>query len=913
MRSTSQTSTLLLCCALSLASGCDLFRAPLDPPTMFAQRAVLESQQDLVTLKVGEQKPVSVSVVDADGVAVSDPDIRWSVEDEAIGRIVGEGAQVNVEGLAVGQTRIQAQYLDQQVDVVLQVQQAANVATIDASPSSLGLVIGESVRVMAIVKDEAGEVIEQPELEVTVDRQAIATVDDTLLVTGVKEGSATLSITSDGVTKTVPITVTAPLSVEPSVSVGPEHACSINTDGRATCWGSGRDGRLGSAVDPSLDPGFLPLATTIGLTSLSAGETSTCGLTSLGDVYCWGSDPRKLASREFDKDSGVTKIASTEPMSALASGASMHCGIGQTSSKAHCIGRLGPLEYNALSPVFDSFTWTDLSVGDAHVCGVSSNKVYCWGANDQGQSGQASRSGIVDTPKVVRKSDGTELGAKRVFARGDVSCAIQLNDQTVCWGSSASGHFAQSPGGFAVAGSSHVPVDVARGYAFESLAVSTHHVCGLTDEAAVWCWGDNLYGQFGRRPLNRSDDPLKMGGTLKFTSISAYGSFMCGITTTDKVACWGDQGLNFLGDGELGYTPLPVSIDMSKVVDPIVSVGLGARHSCLATAGMMTTRVGCWGRGSEGQLSVLDQNTDPVDQTVDIERMVPGGLIASPGAVLKAGAAHTCIFTPEDSSTYCAGDNQFRQSANTTSPQINIFSALAWDATPLGMALGPYATCTHTSDEIDCYGPQGTEPTLTIASDIRSLSLGTRHGCFIDGPDGNLYCWGDNSDGQLGQGDREPRVDPVLVLSDAVAVSAADDYTCALVLGGKVRCWGRDEFSRLGQSSSSFTTLTSPTPVEIPGVMTAIATGDQHACALDSSNQVHCWGHGLYGLTGVDSNAPLQAPTVVSAVTGSTGLAVSGGHSCAWTDTSVKCWGRATQGRTGDKLGFKVNPVVFDP
>jgi len=109
-------------------------------------------------------------------------------------------------------------------------------------------------------------------------------------------------------------------------------------------------------------------------------------------------------------------------------------------------------------------------------------------------------------------------------------------------------------------------------------------------------------------------------------------------------------------------------------------------------------------------------------------------------------------------------------------------------------------------------------------------------------------------------------IEPVRVLDGAIDVQAGTHHTCALLLDGRIACWGRDSGGQLGDGGGSVRT----TPVYASGVedAVAIAVGEQHACALLSTGEVVCWGADERGQMGDGSSEPAPrdytpVPTIV--------------------------------------------------
>jgi alpha-tubulin suppressor-like RCC1 family protein len=179
------------------------------------------------------------------------------------------------------------------------------------------------------------------------------------------------------------------------------------------------------------------------------------------------------------------------------------------------------------------------------------------------------------------------------------------------------------------------------------------------------------------------------------------------------------------------------------------------------------------------------------------------------------------------------------------------------------------------------------------------VDAGHTHACAVTRT-GSVRCWGSNFRGQLGDGTTLGRSVPVEVraMSDVRSVGAGD-HTCALTNAGSISCWGRNSSGELGDGTR-FDRRT-PVPVGgLPGLVTALAVGLNHTCALTEAATVACWGDNGKGQLGngttVDSATPLTVPGLMSIAS----VASGGGHTCAVTSAGgVKCWGSNKFGQLG--------------
>ena len=210
-------------------------------------------------------------------------------------------------------------------------------------------------------------------------------------------------------------------------------------------------------------------------------------------------------------------------------------------------------------------------------------------------------------------------------------------------------------------------------------------------------------------------------------------------------------------------------------------------------------------------------------------------------------------------------------------------------------------------DGITC-GGQG-----MCVSCFSELAPGRRHTCAI-GHDTTIWCWGNNDQGQLGNGnDAISGPTPVQVvggngapLSGATYVASGFNHSCAVV-AGKALCWGANDDGKLGDGTTDSRNAavevidTGGQPLQ--GIV-QIDVGDAHSCALASSGQVFCWGlnEGRLG-DGETTTRGTASPVIVAGgepLAGAVQLAVNGRGACVrGAGDRISCWGRNNDGETG--------------
>ena len=206
---------------------------------------------------------------------------------------------------------------------------------------------------------------------------------------------------------------------------------------------------------------------------------------------------------------------------------------------------------------------------------------------------------------------------------------------------------------------------------------------------------------------------------------------------------------------------------------------------------------------------------------------------------------------------------------------------------------------------------------VDVGGTVVQIAAGGYHTCALL-VGGAVRCWGWGINGQLGYGnefsigdDETPASAGNVDVGGTVAqIAAGTDHTCALLVGGTVRCWGRGHVGALGYGNTDDIgddeTPASAGNVDVGGTVTQIALGGGHSCALLNTGAVRCWGFGSGGRLGYgntnnigDNELPASAGDVNVGGTVAQ-IALGGRHTCALLDTSaVRCWGRGNDGQLG--------------
>jgi len=234
-------------------------------------------------------------------------------------------------------------------------------------------------------------------------------------------------------------------------------------------------------------------------------------------------------------------------------------------------------------------TWTTLTAGEGHTCGVTSGgAAYCWGRNGTGELGDGSTTRRM-TPVAV----AGELTFQSVTAGYGHTCGVTSGGVAYSWGSNFWGQLGHGDTLLA-----STPVAVAGGLTFSSLTAGAGHTCGVTSGgAAAYCWGQNNVGELGDRSTTRRMTPVAVAGGLTFAAVTAGFYHTCGVTSVGAGFCWGGDSLGVLGDGSsIWMRTAPVAVVGGLT---FASVTAGATHTCGVTS---SGAAYCWGRDFYGEL-----------------------------------------------------------------------------------------------------------------------------------------------------------------------------------------------------------------------------------------------------------------------------------------------------------------------
>jgi len=203
----------------------------------------------------------------------------------------------------------------------------------------------------------------------------------------------------------------------------------------------------------------------------------------------------------------------------------------------------------------------------------------------------------------------------------------------------------------------------------------------------------------------------------------------------------------------------------------------------------------------------------------------------------------------------------------------------------------------------------------SVPTSTHKIAIGSDHSCVIKS-DRSLWCWGDNSRGQIGDDTTEQRVSPVRIGldNDWANIALGVRFTCAVKINGKMFCWGDNESGQLNIISTAETIV--PTEIEIDHKVSLLAVNSQAqtTCEISEENSLYCWGLNIFGQAGVGNDEFSIPPSLVGEVGEWKAIALGSLHSCGVKQNgSLWCWGANFFGQLGDgSYDSSFSPTLVD-
>jgi alpha-tubulin suppressor-like RCC1 family protein len=380
--------------------------------------------------------------------------------------------------------------------------------------------------------------------------------------------------------------------------------------------------RLGSMPGPNVIRASVnPLGLTTDFTATAKGFSDLlsvsmqhgCALDEDGAAYCWGQNLRgQVGDGTTTQRNVATAVSGGLRFLRISTHGWITCGIAM-GDVAYCWGSNtwagigdGTTVDRSIPTEVAGLRFREISAGGATTCAIAtgSNAAYCWGANRRGELGAGAAvlesctttdapSGATSTFPCSKRPIAVDGGHSwnSISAGGSHVCALTANGEMYCWGEALSWG-----GSNGIPTSTPSPVAVAPTMRFSDVTAGGNYTCGREQSSgAVYCWGVGLFGELGAGAgVTDQRTPLKVVASALQVDAGQYGT--CTVLSDARALCWGFNQSGAVGDGTTTnrFVPTQVVIGFS-----ITSISASGDHSC---ARLDSGQLVCWGNTSEGQL-----------------------------------------------------------------------------------------------------------------------------------------------------------------------------------------------------------------------------------------------------------------------------------------------------------------------
>jgi alpha-tubulin suppressor-like RCC1 family protein len=336
----------------------------------------------------------------------------------------------------------------------------------------------------------------------------------------------------------------------------------------------------------------------------------------------------------------------------------------------------------------------------------------------------------------------------------------------------------------------------------------------------LYCWGANVDGRLGVGDVADRNAPARVGFDADWATVATGVAHTCALKQDGSVWCFGANTVGQLGQGDTTPSTVPLRVPLPRKA---VQLSSEASTACVV---LDDGTLYCWGRNWEGNIGLNDTHPG-VDQLSPVRSGEQ-----SDWRVVGTGDGHTCgirgaglLFGWGRNTAANLGlgqtNDQQRRSATQIGTDEDWLSVVSGQDSSCGIR-GPRDAARN--GELFCWGgnsfgnlglgdtEQRLVPTAVAADKLWSqVSIDTFHGCGIDSEQ-NLYCWGRGIEGQLGTGDNDARSSPVLIGTGYTQVVVGRMSSCALGADATVLCTGENAAGQLGLADNQRRNAFTPVP-----------------------------------------------------------------------------------------------------
>ena len=637
------------------------------------------------------------------------------------------------------------------------------------------------------------------------------------------------------------------------------------------------------------------------------GQSRSLAINEVGHVYNWGLNPAIDVGKTVPRSSphlivpnhSFTKISKhygqydNQSLGLKADGS-----IWSWGDKRYTVGDGTITEVYSPSLVVGDHSFIDVVSGEYHALALKANgEIWTWGGNGQGQLGDGTFVGKESPIKVIGPYSFVAIGAGYRH-----SIAIEGSDGSCwTWGISQFGNLGLN----AAVPNQSSPRLVVGNHSFVQVAGGYHFGGALKANGEIWMWGHNNWGQVGDNTSNNRSSPVKVYSGL-YKSLSCGYDHSTALSTGDRAYCWGYNEYGQIGQGDAMFIySRPMAVNGGH---DFLQAFAGYKCSTALGMDLDVGEIWSWGLNQSGQCadesgsSYEDVPVEAVGNHSFSQIFLTGG-IKTNDSVWRWGQTPTGLHSlvwGKPTLTHLGTESFIQVAAGEFHAFMRKENGEVWT----------WGTNTYGQLGINTVDAK-TSPVLVVGShSFDDIAGGGDHSMGVKGGDGAAWSWGRDFYGQLG--DNWPRgVDfssPVLVISDAANLVIGGLHSLFLDdTTGQVWSWG---YNNLGQLGDSTRTNQYASPVQVVGNHSFIDIGGSggYSCALKgSTGAAWSWGSGGSGVLGNNSIISRSSPVVAVGNHSFVELAFgwyatlarkANGEVWAWgsNNSSSPCLGQATYG-----------------
>ena len=586
------------------------------------------------------------------------------------------------------------------------------------------------------------------------------------------------------------------------VSAGSLHTLAIKQDGSLWTWGRNGSGQLG---DGSTTDRHHPvqIGSDKDWAAAAAGVDFSLALKADGRLYAWGQNSAgQLGLGNYEWPSTPTHVGSDNDWLAIAASGSHALALkadgemyGWGSNPNGEVGCGGNENQRSPVAIGAGHVWTQIAAGPYNGFAVTDDgRLWSWGQNSGGQLGD----GTQNTQRSPVPVSGT--GWLAVAASNNHALGYKSDGRVWTWGGDACA-------GDGTTANRLSPVRVGGNAPWMAVASGRYWTLALDAEGGLWSWGYNATTGLGDGYDGYRSAPVRIG-TDVWSKITAGFDYRLAIKSDGTLWACGNNNIGQLGDGTQATRTTPVQIGTEN---DWAGISAGWDHTlALKTDGTLYA----WGDNGWGQLGV-----PAAGSWSSAAVLVPSPVAGRRWAAMAAAEGHS-LGLLDDGSLWAWGRNVWGDLGDGTTASRNApvrvgNPAWTWKA----IAANGFHNLAIRSDGAfdgtlwgwgdNGYGQVGDGTTnspvtapvqIGSASDWAAIGCGRNHSLAVKAND-EVYAWGYNGNGQLGDATTDNRLSPVLVATGGVAVSGGEANSAVLAADGTISACGQGSSGVLGDGS----------------------------------------------------------------------------------------------------------------